>query len=50
MEVEVAVLGSPSPISLMVSVDVKQHVKKVTGYVIGLLNLSANRQLVLKWR
>ena len=29
MKVEVAVLGSPSLISLMVSVDVKQHLKKL---------------------
>ena len=28
MKVEVAVLGSPSLTSLMVSVDVKQHLKK----------------------
>ena len=28
VKVEVAVLGSPSLISLMVSVDVKQHLKK----------------------
>ena len=28
MKVEVAVVGSPSVIVLMVSVDVKQHVKK----------------------
>ena len=28
MKVEVAVLGSPSVIVLMVSVDVKQHLKK----------------------
>ena len=28
MKVEVAVLGSPSPISLMVSADVKQHLRK----------------------
>ena len=31
MKVEVAVLGSPSLIVLMVSVDVKQHLKKKTG-------------------
>ena len=30
MKVEVAVLGSPSPIVLMVSVDVKQHWKKMS--------------------
>ena len=29
MKVEVAVLGSPSLISLMVSVDVKQHLKEI---------------------
>ena len=33
MTVEAAVLGSPSPISLMVSVDVKQHLKKKTKRV-----------------
>ena len=29
MKVEVAVLGSPSLISLMVSVDVKQHLEEI---------------------
>ena len=33
MKVEVAVLGSPSLIILTVSVDVKQHLKKLRGCV-----------------
>ena len=34
MRVEVAVLGSPSLIRLMVSLDVKQHLKNSPGFLV----------------
>ena len=42
MKVEVAVLGSPSLIVLMVSVDVKQHVKKEGRLALPVLVLAKN--------
>ena len=35
VKVEMAILGSPSPIILMVSVDVKQHLKKKKTHTSG---------------